>query len=330
MVVKQGLDDWPEHVDGIKKERWQSIRETFEIPHITMVDKVVSPYDGFTKYLFRGKGPECFESVRIPLLHRPGKEKYILCVSSQVGCSAGCVFCATGRMGFKRDLQTWEIVDQVIKVQKDSEHRIGGVVFMGMGEPFLNYRRVIEAANVMSDPCGLSIEAKAVTISTVGIVPMIRKFTREKRRQKLIVSLTSAIGSVRDQLLPMNQNYPIGKIIEALQEYQESVRRRVTLAWTMISGVNMNRQEARALAVITKDLNIILDLIPVNDSTGRFTPPSEQEYQEFLQILNEEVKCPIIRRYSGGADVHAACGMLSAGRESGDTTKPEGSEKKPD
>ncbi len=215
-------------------------------------------------------------------------------------------------MGLMRNLSTWEIVDQVIKVQQDSTHRVGGVVFMGMGEPFLNYARVMEASRVMSDPCGLGIDSKSVTISTVGIVPMIRRFTQEKRRNRLIVSLTSAIPSVRDQLLPMNQTYSIAQIMDALRAYQAQSRRRVTLAWTMISGVNLNRDEAKALALATAGLRIILDLIPVNDTTGRFHPPSDEEYRSFLDILNEEVRCPVARRYSGGADVQAACGMLAA------------------
>jgi 23S rRNA (adenine2503-C2)-methyltransferase len=311
-AVKQGLDQLPERVDGIGRVLWQRILDSVEIPHLKTIEKIVSPYDGFTKYLFQGEGPEHFEAVRIPLLHRPGDEKYVICVSSQVGCSAKCAFCATGRMGFRRNLSTWEIVDQVIKIHKDSPHPVRGVVFMGMGEPFLNYPRVMEAASVFSDPCGLGIEAKAVTVSTVGIVPMIRRFTREKRRQRLIVSLTSAIPEKRNQLLPMNEVYPMEDIVSAMRDYQAQRNRRVTFAWTMISGVNMGRDEARALAALTKDMRIILDLIPVNDSTGRFKRPEEEEYRDFLRILNEEVKCPIVRRYSGGADVNAACGMLAA------------------
>jgi 23S rRNA (adenine2503-C2)-methyltransferase len=316
LAVKDGLDNLPDRLEGVARHRWQKLLDRVRIPHLEIVDKITSPYDGFTKYLFRGDGPELFEAVRIPLLHRPGQEKYVLCVSSQVGCAAGCAFCATGRMGFKRNLATWEIVDQAIKVQKDSVHRIGGIVFMGMGEPFLNYPRVMEAARVFSDPCGLGIDAKSVTISTVGIVPMIRRFTQERRRNRLIVSLTSAIPEKRNVLLPMNQNYSIEQIMDALKDYQTMVNRRVTLAWTMISGVNMNREEAKALSQATQGMRIILDLIPVNDNTGKFTPPSEAEYQRFLEILNEEVRCPIVRRYSGGSDVNAACGMLAATKSS--------------
>ena len=134
--------------------------------------------------------------------YRPGDEKYIVCVSSQVGCAMGCAFCATGRMGFRRNLATWEIVDQVMQVRDDSPHPARGVVFMGMGEPFLNYARVMRAAEVMAAPCGLAIEGRAITISTVGIVPAIRRFTAERRPYRLIISLTAADSDKR-RLGPM-------------------------------------------------------------------------------------------------------------------------------
>src|SRR5204862_650842 len=122
------------------------VRAATVVPRLTRLDKVTSPRDGFTKYLFRGDGAEPFETVRIPLLHRPGDEKYVVCVSSQVGCALGCVFCATGRMGFQRHLATWELVDQVMRVRADPPHRVRGVGLMGVGEPCLNYDGVIAAA----------------------------------------------------------------------------------------------------------------------------------------------------------------------------------------
>ncbi len=312
-AVKKNMVELPGQLHGIATSRWQSVASRLRVPHLKLVSSIVSPTDGFKKYIFEGEKAGQFETVRIPILHVAGDEKYIICVSSQIGCAAGCVFCATGRMGFKRSLETWEIIDQILKVQADSDHPVRGVVFMGMGEPFLNYQNVIEATKIISDPCGLSIDSKAVTISTVGVVPMIKRFIQEGHRQRLIVSLTSAINEKRNTLLPMNLNYPIESIVEALKTYQTVKKRRVTFAWTMISGVNMNREEAKALAKATEGLDILLDLIPVNDNTGRFNPPTDDEYRNFLKILNEEVKCPVVRRYSGGADVSAACGMLEAG-----------------
>ena len=189
-VVRRG--ELPASDEGIAAKLLHEVGRRTAIPHLTLLEQAVSPQDGFAKYLFRGDGPEPFEAVRIPLLHRPDDRKYVVCVSSQVGCAMGCEFCATGRMGFRRNLAAWEIVDQVIKIQADSPHPVRGVVFMGMGEPMLNYDRVIRAAQILSEPCGMAIAGKAITISTVGIVPGIRRFTAEGHIYRLVVSLNSA------------------------------------------------------------------------------------------------------------------------------------------
>lgn len=313
--IKNGAVEFPTlPPDGVAKRDWEKIVAGITIPHLQVLEKVVSPFDDFAKYLFKGAGDEPFEAVRIPLLHRPGDEKYIICVSSQVGCAAKCAFCATGRLGFKRSLETWEIVDQVLKIQADSDHPVRGIVFMGMGEPFLNYANVMRAAQILSDPSAAAIDGKAITISTVGVVPMIKRFTRDRKPYRLIVSLTSAIDSLRDELLPMNQNYPIAAIMDALREYQDVTKRRVSFAWTMMAGVNMDRAQVLELARVTKGMKILLDLIPVNDTTGRFRPPSEAELDEFVGYLRADLQCPIVCRYSGGKDVAGACGMLAGRR----------------
>ena len=149
-MLRRGATEVPAALPEVSPRLLERVREATRVPRLTLLEKVVSPTDGFTKYLFRGDGPEPFEAVRIPLLHRPGDEKYVVCVSSQVGCALGCVFCATGRMGFRRNLAAWEIVDQVMQVRADSPHPVRGVVFMGMGEPLLNYERVMRAAEVLS------------------------------------------------------------------------------------------------------------------------------------------------------------------------------------
>ena len=284
-----------------------------EIPHLTLVQKVVSPQDGFTKYLFQGRGTGQFEAVRIPLLHRSDDLKYVACVSSQVGCAMGCAFCATGRMGFGRNLAAWEIVDQVVKLQADSPHPIRGVVFMGMGEPLLNYDAVMTAIAILSEPCGMAIAAKAITVSTVGIIPGIRRFTAERQRARLVVSLTSADPLQRRELLPVEQAHPTPDLIQALREYHAVTGQRIMLAWTMISGVNVGADDAQRLADLTRGLPLKLDLIEVNDPTGRFRPPTAAELDNFRDALRAKLAMPVARRYSGGQDIHAACGML-AGR----------------
>lgn len=310
-VLQRGGDEIPTSLPEVPKARLREIREAVTIPRLTLVEKAVSAVDGFAKYLFKGNGPEVFETVRIPLMHRPGDEKYIVCVSSQVGCAMGCVFCATGRMGFRRNLATWEMVDQVMQVRADSPYPVRGVVFMGMGEPFLNYERVLRAAEVMAEPVGLGIEGKAISISTVGIVPAIRRFTAEGRPYRLVVSLTSAESERRKPLLPVEETHSLDELMSAVREYHAATRRRVTLAWTMISGVNTRREDAAALARLTAGLPVRIDLIDVNDATGRFRPPDAAERRAFRDALTTELGMPVAWRYSGGQDIHGACGMLA-------------------
>jgi len=312
LAMKHSAREIPAELPNYSKRLLAQIRERVSIPALTRVDKVVSARDGFAKYIFTGADERRFEAVRIPLLHRPGDEKYIVCVSSQVGCALECAFCATGRMGFQRNLATWEIVDQVVQIQQDSEYPVRGVVFMGMGEPMLNYDRVIRAARIFSEPCGLAISAKAITISTVGVVPGIRRLTREGHAYRLIVSLTSANSETRQKLLPIEKQFPLPVLMEAVREYQAATRRRVTLAWTLLSGINTRREDARELAELTRGMPILLDLIDVNDPTGLYRRPDTVEAHAFWDALREELAMPVQKRYSGGQDIHGACGMLAA------------------
>jgi 23S rRNA (adenine2503-C2)-methyltransferase len=288
------------------------VRTLARIPRLVQVEKLVSPRDAFAKYLFRGEGPDLFEAVRIPLLHRPDDPKYVVCISSQVGCAMGCAFCATARLGWRRNLSAWEMVDQVARIQSDSSHPVRGVVFMGMGEPMLNYDAVLTAAAVLSEPCGMAIAAKAITISTAGIIPGIRRFTAERHAYRLVVSLTSADPARRATLMPIEAIHPTSGLMQAIREYHAATGQRVTLAWTMIAGVNTRPEDARMLADLTRGLPIKLDLIDVNDPTGRYCPPSPEELALFRDALREFVAMPVARRYSGGVDIQAACGVLAA------------------
>ena len=298
----------------ISEKALKALRTATEIPNLTVADKQVSPQDGFAKYLFRGDGPEPFEAVRIPLMHRADDQKYIVCVSSQVGCAMGCSFCYTGRMGFIRNLSAWEMVDQVLKIRDDSEHPVRGVVFMGMGEPFLNYDEAIRAARILSEPCGGAISAKAITISTSGITPAIRRYTEEKHPFRLVVSLTSADPQKRRELMPVEGLHPTSELMDALRERYEVTGERITLAWTMISGVNTGEEDAKQLAELTRGLPVKLDLIDVNDPSEKFQPPAPEELHAFRDALRLHLAAPVARRYSGGKDICAACGLLAGAR----------------
>ena len=306
-------DEIPASLPEVSGKLLEQIRGETRLPRLVQLDKKTSARDGFAKYLFRGDGPEPFEAVRIPLLHRAGDEKAIVCVSSQVGCAMGCAFCATGRMGFVRNLAAWEMVDQVIRIQADSPQPVRGVVFMGMGEPLLNVDAVVRAARILCEPCGMAISAKAISISTAGVVPGIRRFAADRLPFRLIVSLTSADPERRRSVMPVETTQPLPEVMAALRDYHAVSGRRVTLAWTMISGFNVREEDAVQLAELVQGLPITLDLIDVNDATGRFLPPAPAELDAFRDALRKHLKMPVARRYSGGQDIHAACGMLAGG-----------------
>jgi 23S rRNA (adenine2503-C2)-methyltransferase len=307
-------DAFPESLPEVSDKLLARIREEVVLPRLVQKAKAVSARDGFAKYLFQGDGPEPFEAVRIPLVHRAGEEKFIVCLSSQVGCAMGCAFCATGRMGFGRNLAVWEMVDSVIRIAADSRHPVRGAVFMGMGEPMLNYEAVVRAARILSEPCGLAISAKSISISTAGVAPGIRRFTADRLPFRLVVSLTSADPSRRRGLMPVEGAYPLPELMEAIREYHQASGQRVVLAWPMISGFNTREEDAVQLAALVRGLPVRLDLIDVNDDMGRFQPPSAGELDAFRDALRKHLKMPVARRYSGGQDIQAACGMLAGAK----------------
>ncbi|HEY9070704.1 MAG TPA: radical SAM protein [Candidatus Ozemobacteraceae bacterium] len=315
-------DRWLPGGAGLSPRLLAHVRSIAEIPRLTLLEKVVSPTDGFARYVFLGEGPEPFEAVRIPLTSDSGTTHYAVCVSSQVGCAMGCVFCCTGRMGFKRNLSTWEIIDQVIRIKGDSPHPVRRVVFMGMGEPMLNYDAVMRAIGILVEPCGMAMSRKAIKISTSGIVPGIRRLAAEKNPPRLIVSLSSANPERRVALMPVEKTWSTAELMQAVRAYHEVTKSLVTLAWTMISGVNTGPADARQLAELTRGLPFRLELIDVNDPTGRFRPPSQAELDAFRDALRAEHIKLVTRRSSGGIDIRAACGMLAGGGDRGSSICP--------
>ncbi len=279
----------------------------------TVVDRRESS-DGFVKYLVQLADGARVEAVRIPLPHsRPDAhvpaEKFTVCVSSQVGCSLHCAFCATGTMGLSRNLTAGEIVAQVLAIRADSALPIRGVVFMGMGEPLLNYDAVMRAAAILSHPAGGRIDAKNITVSTAGVVPAIRRYTRERQPYRLSVTLASATHEGRLKLMPHERAWPIETLIEALRERFEVTSERINLAWVAMAGVNCGADEAAALEKLLDGLPVRLDLIEMNGGTGGYAAPSLAELSAFREQL-QPLRIPIARRYSGGKETHAACGML--------------------
>ena len=290
---------------------------------LDVVERALDEADGFVKYLLRLADGALIEAVRIPL-HKPGH--YTVCLSSQVGCAMGCSFCATGRLGLRRHLAAWEMVAQVIAVRDDlpAGERISGCVFMGQGEPLHNYDAVIQAARVLSNPCGGRIEAKNISVSTVGLAPQILRYAQEGHRFRLIISLHSAQQEKRRGFLPIANKHGLDELAAAIRAYHEATNDRVTIAWTMMSGVNTGRDEVDALRALLAGVPLRINLIDVNDPRADgYRPPSAAELGRFLddlQLLGQ----PIVRRYSGGRNKHAACGMLAATTQASAIVEPQG------
>jgi len=281
---------------------------------LEIVERAEDPADGFLKYLLRSPDGALSEAVRIPL-HKP--DTFTICLSSQVGCAMDCAFCATGRLGLSRNLRAWEMVAAFQAVRHEAPGRVSGAVFMGQGEPLLNEREVLQAARVLSDPCGGRIKADAISISTVGVVPAIRRYTAAGHPYRLIVSLTSALEARRAELLPAAARWPLDELADAIRAHATAIQDRVTVAWVVLGGVNTGPEEVEALHRLLGDVRLRFNLIDVNDPRpGGYQRATAEELDVFRDQL-QSLGIPVVRRYSGGAAAHAACGMLAARRVGG-------------
>lgn len=334
-VVGRGESDLS-RVRGLPATVRRGLEDAFALPRIEVIDRQSSRTDGFVKYLFRLHDGAEVEAVRIPIPCEPpdteegralreshpgrwkgSRRRYIVCVSSQVGCALGCSFCATATLGFARNLSSSEIVAQVLAVRAEADRPVRGVVFMGMGEPMLNYDSVVQAARILSHPAGGAIAAKDVTISTAGIVPALRRYTAEGHRFRIAVSLSSARPERRRVLMPIERKYPTARLVEAIREHAQQSGDRVTVAYVMLGGPegNTTPEDARALGELLNSVPVRLDLIDVNGDVGGYRPPAPEELARFRDALSESLGQPVARRYSGGGDVDAACGMLAARKQ---------------
>jgi 23S rRNA (adenine2503-C2)-methyltransferase len=306
-VVHEDRDEL-QGLPGLSRAAQESLASRTRRERLAVVDRRSSPQDGFAKYLFRGGDGALFETVRIPL-ERP---RWSVCVSSQAGCALGCAFCETGRLGLTRNLEAWEIVEQVLTVRRESPQRpVTGVVFQGQGEPLQNYESVMEAARLLRDPCGLRVRGDRITISTVGLRPQIERYTDEGHPYRLILSLTSAFDETRARLVPLARTYGVAELAAAMRRHARRRGGPVHLGWVLMSGVNTSEAEARELGRLFAGVPVRVSVIDVNDPQGRFRRAGDEERGRFLSALAEN-GLPFVRRYSGGPDIDAACGMLAS------------------
>ncbi len=236
------------------------------------------------------------------------------CISTQAGCAMGCVFCATGQMGFQRHLTVGEIVQQVLgfaRELKAQDDHLTNIVVMGMGEPFHNYAGTLGAVDVLTDPGGFNFGARRITISTVGLVPMIRRFADEKRQVNLAISLHAATDDLRAELLPVNKRYPIAEVFDAVRYYAAQTHRRVTFEWALIAGHNDTVEQARAFAALARGLLCHVNVIPLNPTRGYAGQASTRERVAAFTAVLEQFGFPVSVRVRRGLDVDAGCGQLA-------------------
>jgi 23S rRNA (adenine2503-C2)-methyltransferase len=265
--------------------------------------------DGTRKRLYRLTDGQLIEAVLMPY----DDDRRTACISTQAGCAMGCVFCATGQMGFARHLTSSEIFEQALYFSRELEQegeRLSNVVLMGMGEPFHNYEASLEAVRrIMSE---LGIGARHITISTVGLVPQIRKFADEGLQVKLAISLHAATDEERGALLPINKRWPLADLLEACRYYVEKSGRRITFEWSLIQGENDTLEQAHALGKLLRGLHCHVNLIPLNPTAGYAGGPSAQaRINQFVSIL-ESYGIPSTVRVRRGIDINAGCGQLKS------------------
>lgn len=281
-----------------------TLAEAFSLGGVTQVGKQVSE-DGSRKYLLRYPDGTTVECVGMP-----SGSKLAVCVSSQAGCAMGCAFCATGAAGLTRSLTAAEIYDQVIHVRDDFDRRVTSVVFMGQGEPFMNYDASLAAMRRLNSSEGLGIGARHITVSTCGIIPAIKRFSNEPEQFTLAISLHSAVQRTRNLLMPGVRKYSLLHLYEVMGEYVDKTGRRPSYEYALIRGINDSDDELAALCDFCRDNLAHVNIIQLNEVKGsRFMPSSDARAGEFVRRLaNVGVEATI--RQSRGSDIDAACGQL--------------------
>ena len=275
--------------------------EAFPLVRLTLATSQVSS-DGTEKFLWTLHDGEAIESVLIP----EGKRR-TLCISSQAGCALGCVFCATGRMGFRRNLSAGEIAGQVRElILRDPALKPTNVVFMGMGEPLLNWEAVDTTLTILNAPEGLGIGARHITVSTVGILPNLTKFAKRTEQFRLAVSLHAPTPALRNELMPIEKKYALPELMDALKQF----RRRVTLEYVLIGGKNDSLETADQLAKLAQPLEALVNLLPLHPGGAPdLTPSARPQMLAFERRLKQRGVEAVLRR-SRGLDISAACGQL--------------------
>ncbi len=294
-----------DQMTNLAKSLRVKLAEKYTVGQLSLVEKQVSQ-DGTIKYLFGLPDGQQIESV---LMYFEERDVYAVCLSTQVGCAVNCDFCATGKLGFKRNLTAGEITEQLLYIRHDSGATVRNIVFMGQGEPLLNYDNTMEALHLINRSAEIGM--RHMTISTSGIVPMINKLADEKLQLTLAISLHAPDNETRQKFMPINKKYPIETLIPALHRYVDKTGRRITIEYILLAGVNDTQGHAQKLNALLKTLHCNINLIPYNpigEEYGYQRPSREQvlAFRDWVMEGSHKVTVRIER----GTDIAAACGQL--------------------
>lgn len=306
-LYERNIADFAE-ITNFSKDLRRRLSEKYTVSPLVLEDREISSVDGTEKFLFRTSDGHYIESVLIKN-DSDNDTRLTICISSQIGCQMGCRFCETAKIGYIRNLSTGEILDQVCHVRRITGLKNNNIVFMGMGEPFMNYDNVIKAADIMNYSFGFHISVRKITISTSGILPAIERFIDEKKPYNLALSLNDTEAEKRIINMPVEKKYPFKNIANMLAKKFPASRNRLTIEYIMRKD-NISLEDAKRLKRMFKYARIKLNLIPLNPGKHNLSIPGGEEIESFLKEL-EIMNVPVSIRKSMGSDISGACGQLS-------------------
>lgn len=316
-IYKEKVDSI-EKMSNLPKKIISELENKVQISSIKIEKIQESKLDGTIKFLFKLFDDKNIETVLIPPRETAldSEKRLTICVSTQVGCPLDCKFCATGTMKFERNLTAGEIIEQVILVEKFVNKKITNVVFMGMGEPMLNYDQVFLACDILTDQNGMSISAKKITISTSGFVDGIKKMADDNRKEKLAISLHSLDNKIREELMPITKKYPIENLVEALKYYYKKTEKNIMFEYILFKDLNDRDEDIRFISKLSNSVPCRINVIPFHDisftnsNNKTLIPASKDEINLFSKKLRAK-NVLVFTRNSSGIDIDAACGQLA-------------------
>ena len=304
-VYGKGIDS-VDMMTNLSREHRALLSQKVYISRLIEIKRQISS-DGTEKFLFALEDDHRIESVLIP-----EEERLTLCISTQVGCGMGCTFCLTGKGGLIRNLKSSEIINQFLTIQKNlsGDKWITNIVFMGMGEPLANYKNTIKAIEILTHPHGIAFSARKITLSTSGLIPQIKRLGESGLNINLAISLNASADEQRCMIMPINNRYPLPKLLDACKKYPLKKRRMLSFEYVLIRGLNDSPEDAKRVTKLLRGIRCKINLLPFNEFPGsQYKKPSEESILKFQEVLLNHHFSVFIRK-SRGADILAACGQL--------------------